>query len=137
MPIMEPLDEETPQPKISCKSSARILTQSLRGAILDTGLVSEQVKIEVTGDMLKISAVGDVGSAFSEWERDAEELPELTAEEDSSATFTLSYLRDMVNAARVSGEAVTLELNTDMPIRLDFELPQGKLVYFLAPCIGA
>ena len=43
----------------------------------------------------------------------------------------------MVNAARVSGEVVTLELNTDMPIRLNFELPQGRLVYYLAPCIGA
>ena len=137
MPIMEPLDEETPRPKIVFKSSARLLTQSLRGAILDAGLVSEQVKIEVTGDMLKMSAVGDIGSAFSEWERDSDELLELKAEEDSGATFTLSYLRDMVNAARVSGEVVTLELNTDMPIRLDFELPQGKLVYYLAPCIGA
>jgi len=54
-----------------------------------------------------------------------------------AATYTLSYLRDMVNAARVSGEVVTLELDTDMPIRLDFELSQGKLVYYLAPCIGA
>ena len=137
MSIMEPLDEEAPQPKISFRSSARILTQSLRGAIMDAGLVSEQVKIEVTGDMLKMSAVGDVGSAVSEWERGSDELLELKAEDDSGATFTLSYLRDMVNAARVSGEVVTLELNTDMPIRMDFELPQGKLVYYLAPCIGA
>jgi len=137
MSIMEPLDEEAPQPKISFRSSARILTQSLRDAIMDAGLVSEQVKIEVTGDMLKMSAVGDIGSAFSEWERSSDELLELKAEEDIGATFTLSYLRDMVNAARVSGEVVTLELNTDMPIRLDFELPQGKLTYYLAPCIGA
>ena len=137
MPIMEPLDEEAPQPKISFKSSARLLTRSLRDAIMDAGLVSEQVKIEVTGDMLKMSAMGDVGSAFSEWERGTDELLELKAEEDSGATFTLSYLRDMVNAARVSSEVVTLELNTDMPIRLGFELPQGKLVYYLAPCIGA
>ena len=137
MPIMEPLDEETPRPKISFKALARILAQSLRDAIMDAGLVSEQVKIEVTGDMLRMSAVGDVGSVFSEWELGSDELLMLNVEEESSATFTLSYLRDMVNAARVSCEVVTLELNTDMPIRLDFELPQGKLIYYLAPCIGA
>jgi len=137
MSIMEPLDEEAPPPKISFRSSARIFAQSLRGAIVDAGLVSEQVKIEVTGDMLRMSAVGDIGSAFSEWERGSDELLMLNVEEDSGATFTLSYLRDMVNAARVSGEVVTLELNTDMPIRLDFELPQGRLVFYLAPCIGA
>ena len=137
MPILEPLDEEVPQPKILFKSSARILTQSLRRAIRDADLVSEHVKIEVADDMLKMSAVGDIGSAFSDWERGADELLELKAEEDSGATFTLSYLRDIINSAGVSTEVATLELTTDMPLRMDFELPQGKLVYYLAPVIGA
>jgi proliferating cell nuclear antigen len=137
MPILEPLDEEVPQPKIFFKSSARILTQSLRRAIRDADLVSEHVKIEVADDMLKMSAVGDIGSAFSDWERGADELLELKAEEDSGATFTLSYLRDIINSAGVSTEVATLELTTDMPLRMDFELPQGKLVYYLAPVIGA
>lgn len=52
------------------------------------------------------------------------------------ATFTLSYLKDMVDAAVVSSEVAALELSTDMPMKMDFELPQGKLVYYLAPCIG-
>ena len=136
MPILEPLDEEVPQPKILFKSSARILTQSLRQAIRDADLVSEHVKIEVADDMLKMSAVGDIGSAFSDWERGSDELLGLKAEEDSGATFTLSYLMDVTNAAGVSSEVATLELTADMPIRMDFELPQGKLVYYLAPCIG-
>ena len=42
-----------------------------------------------------------------------------------------------MNSAGGSGEVVTLELNTDLPISLDFELPRGRLVYYLAPCIGA
>ena len=136
MPILEPLDEEVPQPKVLFKSSARILTQSLRQAIRDASLVSEHVKIEVTDDMLKMSAIGDMGSAFSEWERGADELLELKAEEESSATFTLKYLTDITNAARVSSEVATLELTTEMPLRMNFELPQGKLIYYLAPCIG-
>ena len=137
MVILEPLDEEVPQPKILFKSSARILTQSLRRAIRDADLVSENVKLEVTREALKMSAVGDIGSAFSEWERGTEELLELKAEEDSGATFTLSYLKDIINSASVSSEVATLELTTDMPLRMDFELPQGTLVYYLAPCIGA
>ena len=137
MPILEPLDEEAPQPKILFKSSARILTQSLRSAIRDADLVSEHVKIEVADDMLKMSAVGDIGSVFSDWERGADELLELKSEEDSGATFTLSYLKDIVGTAGMSSEAATLELTTDMPIKMDFELAQGKLVYYLAPCIGA
>jgi len=95
------------------------------------------VKIKVAGDMLKMSAAGDIGSVFSEWERGSDELLELRVEEDSGATFTLSYLRDIVNAAGVSSEVATLELSTEMPIKMDFEIPQGMLVYYLAPCIGA
>ena len=136
MPIMEPLDEEVPQPKIFFKSKARLLTTSLRNAIRDANLVSEHVKVTVEGEMLKVSALGDMGSAVSEWEKGSDDLLELKAEEDSSATFTLSYLNEITNAAGSSGEVVTIELSTDMPIKMDFELPKGKLVYYLAPCIG-
>ena len=136
MPVLEPLDDEVPQPKIFFKASSRILTQSLRRAIRDSTLVSEHVKVEAAGDVFKVSATGDMGSAQSEWERDSDELLELKVEEDASATFTLSYLQDIVNAVAASSEVATLELSTDMPIKMDFELPQGRLVYYLAPCIG-
>jgi hypothetical protein len=111
--------------------------KSLREAIRDADLVGESVKIEVAGDVLKMSAVGDVGSVFSEWQRGADELLELKAEGDGGATFTLSYLNKIVDAAVVSSEVTALELSTDMPLRMDFELPKGRLVYYLAPCIGA
>ena len=136
MPILEPLDEEIPQPKIFFKASTRILTGSLRRAIRDSSLVSEHVNMEVEGGVFKISATGDMGSALSEWEKESDELLEVKAEEDSSATFTLSYLSDIVNAVQASSEVATLELSTDMPIKMDFELPQGRLIYYLAPCIG-
>lgn len=136
MPILEPLDEEVPQPKIFFKSSARIITQSLRKAIRDASLVSEHVKLEVATDKLKISATGDMGSALSEWEKESDELLGLNVEEDSNATFTLSYLQDIVNAVSASSEVATIDLSTDMPIKMDFELPQGRLIYYLAPCIG-
>jgi len=136
MPILEPLEEEVPSPKIFFKASARILTQSLRRAARDASLVSEHVKLQIDDDGLRISATGDMGSASSVWERGADELLDLKSEEESSATFTLSYLQDIVNAAAVSSEVATLELSTDMPIKMNFELPQGRLIYYLAPCIG-
>lgn len=136
MPILETVDDEVPQPKIFFKAKARIITNSLRNAIRDANLVSEHVKVAVEGEMLKISATGDMGSAHSEWEKGSDDLIDLKAEEDSSATFTLSYLNEIANAAGNSSEVATIELSTDMPIKMDFELPKGKLVYYLAPCIG-
>ena len=136
MPLLEPGEEEVPSPKIAFKANARILTPSLRRVVRDAVLVSEHVKFEIASEELKISAEGDMGSAMAKWDKNAEDLLELKAEEKASATFTLSYLRDIVNAASVSSEVVSLELSSDMPIKLNFELPQGKLVYYLAPCIG-
>ena len=136
MPILEPLDEEVPQPKIFFKSSTRILSHSLRRAIRDSSLVSEHVKMEIEGNHFIISAKGDMGSAESDWQKESDELLDIKAEEPSNATFTLSYLQDIVNAVSASSEVATLELSTDMPIKMDFELPQGRLIYYLAPCIG-
>lgn len=136
MPLLEPGDGEVPSPKIFFKAKARILTRGLRHAIRDSVLVSEHAKFEFTSEDLKISAEGEVGSAMSKWDKSAEDLLELRAEEKAGATFTLSYLQEIVNAASVSSEVASIELSSDMPIKLDFELPQGKLVYYLAPCIG-
>ncbi len=136
MPILEPLDEEVPQPKIFFKAKARLTTDALRMAIRDANLVSEHVKLEVEDEVFKINAEGDMGSSFSEWEKDSDDLLELKVDEDSNATFTLSYLQDIANAAGANSEVATLELSTDMPIKMDFEIPQGRLIYYLAPCIG-
>jgi len=136
MPILEPLEEEVPQPKIFFKGRARLTTDALRMAIRDANLVSEHVKVEMEEGFLKISAEGDMGSSFSEWAHDSDDILELKVDESSSATFTLSYLQDIANAAGANSEVVALELSTDMPIKMDFEIPQGRLVYYLAPCIG-
>jgi proliferating cell nuclear antigen len=136
MPILEPLDEEVPQPKIFFKGKARLTSDALRMAIRDASLVSEHVKVEMDEDNLKINAEGDMGSSFSEWETDSDDILELKVDEPSNATFTLSYLQDIANAAGANSEVVTIELSTDMPIKMDFEIPLGRLVYYLAPCIG-
>jgi proliferating cell nuclear antigen len=136
MPILEPLNEEVPQPKIFFKAKVRMLTQSLRNAIRDANLVSEHVKIEVQDDLFRVRAEGDMGSANSVWEKNSDDILEIDFEEDSSATFTLSYIQDIVNAAGSVGEVANLELSTDMPIKMDFEINKGRLIYYLAPCIG-
>ena len=136
MPILEPLDEEVPQPKIFFKAWARVTTSALRMAIRDADLVSEHVRVLVEKEALKISAEGDMGASYSEWGRDSDDLLELRVDEDSGATFTLSYLSDIANAAGSVSEVAVLELSTDMPVKMGFEIPQGRLVYYLAPCIG-
>ena len=137
LPTLEPLGDEVPEPKIFWKSEGRILTQSIDSAIKDSDLVAEHVKIMFTNDSLVFNAVGDVGSARNEWEKDSDELLQLKSEEDSAATFTLTYLKDMFGQLKNLTDVVTLNLSTDMPLKISSE-GNGNLEIdlFLAPCIG-
>ncbi len=138
LPVLEPLDDEVPEPKIFWKSESRILTQSVERAIKDSDLVSEHVKIVITKDTVLFNAVGDLGSARNEWEKDSDELLQLKSEEDSNATFTLSYLRDMFAQLKNLADVVNLHLATDMPIKIEAEGndPNVIIELYLAPCIG-
>jgi len=136
IPTIEVVEEETPSPKVFFKASAKMLTKSVEGAIKDASLVSDHVRFEVSEGQLKMKAVGDLGTVEVVWKEGSDELLELDAEEDVHATFSLSFLRDIFKAAGKTSEIVVLELSTDMPIKLDFAIPEGRLIYYLAPCIG-
>lgn len=138
VPVLEPLEDEIPKPKIFFKAEGRILTQSVVTAIKDASLVSEHMRILFTKDMLKFDATGDMGSASNEFDKDGDELLELKAEEDASATFTLHYLADMFGQLKSLADVVTLSSSTDMPIKIEAEAnnPNLEITLYLAPCIG-
>lgn len=135
---LEPLDDEVPKPKIFFKAKGRILTQSVERAIRDAELVSEHLKFVMNEDVMKIVAVGDLGSADNEFEKNGDELLTLTVEEDAAATFTLSYLRDVFGALKSLTDVVEIELSTDMPIKIEAAapIPNIEITLYLAPCIG-
>ena len=135
---LEPLDDEVPKPKIFFKAKGRILTQSVERAIKDAELVSDHLKFVLNEDVMKIVAVGDMGSADNEFEKNGDELLTLTVEEDAAATFTLSYLRDVFGALKSLTDVVEIELSTDMPIKIEAAapIPNIEITLYLAPCIG-
>lgn len=135
---LEPLEDEVPKPKIFFKSSGRIITQIVDRAIKDADLVSEHVKFILDKNVMKIMATGDLGSASNEFEKGSDELLELKSEEDSTATFTLSYLKDMFGALKNLTDVVTIELSTDMPMKIEAtaSVPNIEVTLYLAPCIG-
>lgn len=137
MPVLEPMEEEVPDPKINFKSSGRLLTQAVRRAIKDSNLVSEHMRIELTKEQMKLSAVGDIGEAYNEWDRGSDELLELKAEEDAKAIFTLTYLTDIFNALHPLCDVVTIDVSTDMPLKITAEPSEPlEIEIYLAPCIG-
>jgi proliferating cell nuclear antigen len=74
--------------------------------------------------------------ATIEFAKGSDALLSLETEEPSKATFSLSYLSEIIKAAVATSAVATIEFSTDMPIKIDFEQEkEGKLTFYLAPRI--
>ena len=136
MPTLEATEEEVPTPKINFNIHAKVTTEGLHQAIEDVLLVSDHVKIEVDPEKLTMRAAGDLMGATIELKKGSDALLELEAKEPSKATFSLSYLSEIIKTAAGASDIATLEFSSDMPIRIDFQQPkEGKLTFYLAPRI--
>jgi len=136
MPTLEPQEEEVPTPKITFKAQAKTTTDGLRQAIEDAQLVSDHVRIEADTEKLTLTATGDLMGATIELKKGSDALLDLQTQEPVKATFSLSYLAEIIKAAASTSEIATLQFANDMPIRIDFHQPkEGKLTYYLAPRI--
>ncbi len=136
MPTLEAMEEEVPTPKVTFNVKAKTTTEGLREAIEDANIVSDHVRIEADKEKIVMNAAGDIMGATIEFKSGGDVLLEMEAKEASKATFSLSYLSEIVKAAVPTSEIVVIEFSTDMPIKLDFQQEkEGKLKYFLAPRI--
>ncbi len=136
MPTLEAMEEEVPTPKVAFNVKAKTTTEGLREAIEDASLVSDHVKIEADNEKIVMNATGDLMGATIELKKGSDALLDLETKEPSKATFSLSYLSEIVKAAVTTSDVASLEFSTDMPIKLDFKQPkEGKLTYYLAPRI--
>jgi proliferating cell nuclear antigen len=136
MPTLEASEEEVPKPKISFNIKAKMTTQGLSQAIEDAQLVSDHVRLEAEADKLTLSATGDLMGATITLQKGSDALLDIEAKEPSKATFSLSYLSEIIKAASATSDIATIEFSTDMPVRIDFQqVKEGKLTFFLAPRI--
>jgi len=136
MPTLEASEEEVPTPRITFNASATLTTDGFRRALEDVALVSDHVRIEANNEKLIMNAKGDLMGAQIELGKGSDALLSIEAKEPTKATFSLSYLSEIVKAASATSDVVTIEFSTDMPIKLDFKQSyDGKLTYYLAPRI--
>lgn len=140
MSTLELVSEEAPSPKkFTFNARVKILSSNLRQALSDAVMVSDYVRLEAATDKFVVKTSGDIASVTAEFVRGSSDvLLDLAIQQDSSATFSLGYLNDIVKTASVTSEVVTLEFSSDMPLKLDFEMPQDSyLRFYLAPRIEA
>jgi proliferating cell nuclear antigen len=130
-------NEELPTPNIEFKSKIKLTTDALTQAIEDALIVSDHIKFSIQEDNLYLRATGDTGEVEINLEKNSESVLELIKEEDSSATYALDYLKDIMKGAAASN-IVEIKYSTNMPINLNFPLlNKGRITYYLAPRVEA
>src|SRR5512136_2942372 len=136
MPTLEASEEEVPTPKLTFNVKIKATTEGLSQAIEDAQLVSDHVRLEADPEKLVFNAAGDLMGATITIQKGSDTLLDLEAKEPSKATFSLSYLTEIIKAASQTSDIATMEFSSDMPIKIDFQQPkEGKLTFYLAPRI--
>jgi len=132
---LETPEEEIPMPKLFHKSVTRLILKTLK-RILDDFKGSPHLTIRATQDEIEFSVSSDILDESTPLRRDNDNILEHRTEEDTRSVYSMPYLTDFINAATRISEVATLSFAEDMPIRIDVEIPQGHLIYYVAPCIG-
>jgi proliferating cell nuclear antigen len=136
MPTLEASEEEVPTPKLTFNVKVKATTDGLSQAIEDAQLVSDHVRLEADPEKLVFNAAGDLMGAIITIQKGSDTLLDLEATQPSKATFSLSYLTEIIKAASATSDIATLEFSSDMPVKLDFQqVKGGKLTFYLAPRI--
>ncbi len=135
VPLIETGDRVQREPKIEFKNTARIKADALKETLKDAKLISSHVRLQLSAEQLVVDVRGESGDVKAEFEKGSPELAELSVQGGGArATFPLQYLEDMVKATSASS-VVSINLETDRPLKLEYGLEGAKVTYFLAPRI--
>jgi len=134
VPLIETGERVQKEPKIEFKNFAKIRADALKETLKDAKLISSHVRLQLTQNEFIVDVKGENGEVKAEFEKGSAELVELNTVTEVRTTFPLQYLEDMVKATS-SSAIVMLNLETDRPLRLEYDIEGAKIVYYLAPRI--
>ena len=124
------------EPAITPDSVVKMLGSTFKGHLRDAALVSTHVSLQAEEAGFKMEGHGDSSDLMVEQEKDSPTLIELKVTQPSRATFPLQYLED-ISKACPEAAPLTLNLKTNAPLKVEYEVEGAKLSYYLAPRIDS
>lgn len=133
LPMLDISAEKLPQPKVQFNVSARMHSSVFRDMIKDIEPIGEAVTFNTEEDKLRVKATSERGIAEVVLDVESGALLDLNIKEPSTSTYSLDYLKDISGVAQAV-DIVVLNYSTNMPLKLDFEIPNGgRVTLYLAP----
>lgn len=121
-------------PNLNLPSKVTIMAGELQQGIKASEAVSDHIALSADGKIFELIADGDTDQVHLKLEGD--ELISIEAPEKARSLFSLDYFSNMNKVVKGS-DAITLNLGTDYPVKLEFDIADGAghITYLLAPRI--
>ncbi len=132
--ILESSSTPPREPKIEFTAEVKLGSNTIKEALKDAELVSNHVALKA-GEGFSIKADGDTGSVDINFEKDQILGINVKKEvKEARSVFSLEYLNNILSAADATS-IVIIKLKTDSPLRAEYAIGEGRVVYYLAPRI--
>ena len=132
--MLQPMTEDIPLPRIDYKARYKIMAKQWQDDIIDMEKVSDSVKLLGYADKLVVKAEGDVVKGENKYEKGSDLLLTAEVKEESKATYSLNHLKEH-GVDPFLCDVASLELSTDMPLKITLDTQLGPLYHYIAPRI--
>jgi len=134
VPLLEVGEGAQKEPKIEFASNVKITADAFKETLKDAKLVSSHVRLMLDPKSFTVDVKGDSGDVHAVFDNGSNEVSEIKTSNGARSTFPLQYLEDIVKASG-SSSPITINIETDKPLKLEYEVEGAKVVYYLAPRI--
>ncbi len=128
--------KETGVPNVPFKATFKVTTSSLKSILNELKLVDDKITITAQENTVTFSSRNEEGFESSVTLRypDHIELMAIVVEEPSTASYNLKSILNIVKELSGNSGVATVQLGTNLPLKIDFELIEyEKFIYYLAP----
>lgn len=134
LPIIDVGKEPEKEPKIEFESFVELKSDSFKEILKDATLLSSYVGFKADKNSFMVLAKGDAGELEEEHLDSTDIIKKMEVSKATSATFNLEYLERIVGGCPVDS-SITLHMKNDEPLKINYEIGEASLVYYLAPYI--
>jgi len=122
---------ELPELSINYTVNAKLMAQSLKKVIEDIEAVGGSTQIKATQDAIVFKSIG-AGKLEVKFAQGSLALISLEVSEPAESVYDTSKLVNILGVARVS-DIVSLQFAAKNPLKAEFSIGPGRVVYLLAP----
>ena len=134
IPILDIGEGVQKEPKIEYKNFVKISADAFKEVLKDAKLVSSHLKLSLGAEQFGADVRGDSGDVHEEFDKDSPQIAQISTLVDTKATFPLQYLED-ISKASPSSEVITIYIENDKPMKMEYKIQGAEVKYYLAPRI--